>query len=376
MGRMERLDVLPRFRPALDKVRGAVDRADLDPELQRIVELASAAFAMPMAALTLVLAWSQRFRAHVGFPTTLADEGGTPRDVSFCQLVVRDEAVLEVNDATLDERVPQELVRTSGIRSYLGAPVHLGGHVIGALCLIDVVVRTFDEQDRALLTRLAADASRRLEALALLDGATSVAEDREPVVSAVREQRTQLQTLLGTLSQFRVMLADLRAAGGPAEPTLIELESALADGEAAALALRRSVTAVEQAYVEVPHVTVADIISASTVLARQRRPTLAEPRWTRSSVGTFVAVPRPQAIRLLATVLTAVGSAPGGVRLEGQVRVDDHDVVVHVAAPGATRAWLMDQVIALAPHASPRDGLVLRSEPQGLAVVMRAALPE
>lgn len=376
MGRMERRDVLPRFRPALDEVRGAVDRAEVDPELQRIVELASQAFAMPMAALTLVLAWSQRFRAHVGLPASLVDDGGTPRDVSFCQLVVRDQAVLEVNDALLDERVPQELVRTHGIRSYLGAPVYLGGHVIGALCLIDVAVRTFDAQDRSLLIRLAADASRRLEVLSSVGGPLQAVEDWEPVVAAVREQRTQLQTLLGTLSQFRVMLADLRAAGSPAESILGEFESALGDGEAAALALRRSVTAVEQAYVEVPHVTVADIISASTVLARQRRPTLPEPRWTRDSVGTFVAVPRPQAIRLLATVLTAVGSAPGGVRIDGKVRVVDSDVVVHVAAPGASRAWLIDQVIALASHASPRDGLVLRSETHGLEVVMRAAIAE
>jgi GAF domain-containing protein len=110
----------------------ALSRAP-DAELQRIVAEVAEALEMPTALVSLVLTRTQYFRAQVGLPPDLANVAATDRDVSFCQFVVRDEAPLVVEDAKGDPKFPQLLVNEFGVRSYVGAPLHVGGAVVGSL---------------------------------------------------------------------------------------------------------------------------------------------------------------------------------------------------------------------------------------------------
>lgn len=138
---------------------------DIDDELQAIVAAAAKAADAPIALVSLMLKRVQLFRAHVGLPPELALARATDRCVSFCQVVVRDQAPLAITDALDDPRVPQALVDRYGIRAYYGLPLRVGGRVVGTLCVIDVRARAFDDAMRGALDDLAEAAARRLTAL-------------------------------------------------------------------------------------------------------------------------------------------------------------------------------------------------------------------
>lgn len=139
----------------------------LRPErrLQACVERARTLGGAPIAAITLVLQRIQFFRAYSGLPPGLAASRATSRYNSFCALVVQGEEPLIVNDAARDVRVPQELVETLGIASYVGVPVCLGGSALGALCVIDYEPRRFDTSLSRSLALLAEDVAWELTML-------------------------------------------------------------------------------------------------------------------------------------------------------------------------------------------------------------------
>lgn len=115
-----------------------------DDILQSVVQQASDDAHTPIALVSLVMRRVQFFRAQIGLPPDLEQSRATSRQLSFCQFVVEQDQPFIVSDAPTDQRVPQELVRSYGIGSYLGVPLHYGGEVIGSLCVIDVKPRQFD----------------------------------------------------------------------------------------------------------------------------------------------------------------------------------------------------------------------------------------
>ncbi len=151
----DRIDALGNQSRRLRAFRGQVIEDTLDAELQALVRDAARQLEVPIALVSLILDQIQYFRAHHGLPPDLAAVRATSRDTSFCQLVVRDDAPLEVNDAPHDERVPQALVEQYGIRAYLGVPIRIDDEVLGTLCVIDTEPHVFSDADRARLRRLA-----------------------------------------------------------------------------------------------------------------------------------------------------------------------------------------------------------------------------
>ena len=110
---------------------------------------------VPIALISLVDAQRQWFKSNFG----LAGASETPRDVSFCDHAIRDDALLEVPDATRDPRFAQNPYVTGDpdVRFYAGAPIVMpGGERIGTVCVIDRTPRHLDEHQRAMLTHLAA----------------------------------------------------------------------------------------------------------------------------------------------------------------------------------------------------------------------------
>lgn len=132
------------------------------PEFDALVQAAALVCGVPISLVSLVDDHRQWFKANLGLPGVTQ----TPREVAFCSHAIESNAVLEVNDATLDPRFfDNPLVRGDPrIRFYAGAPLQLsGGECIGTLCVIDLVPRQLDAAQRQVLVKLAAVATRLLE---------------------------------------------------------------------------------------------------------------------------------------------------------------------------------------------------------------------
>ncbi|WP_165774707.1 ATP-binding protein [Candidatus Viridilinea mediisalina] len=116
----------------------------------------------PIAAVSLVDHDRQWFKAHVGMT-----EHETPRRVAFCaHTILNPDALLEVNDALEDDRFRRSSLVTEApyIRFYAGAPLNMqDGTTLGALCVVDTVPRSLNEQQRAALAALGRSVANELE---------------------------------------------------------------------------------------------------------------------------------------------------------------------------------------------------------------------
>lgn len=153
-GEEERLAVLAGF--GLEGFPG-------DPELDRITRFAAHLCGTPIATLSLVEPERQRFLAREGISET-----ETPRSTSFCAQTMLGGDILEVLDATQDDRFANFPNVTGGLnlRYYAGAPlISAEGSPLGALCVIDLAPRAepLSDLQREGLQVLAAAVMRRLE---------------------------------------------------------------------------------------------------------------------------------------------------------------------------------------------------------------------
>ena len=106
-----------------------------DEHFERIVELASSIFQVPMSLISLVEKDRQWFLTRKGLAAT-----ETPRTMAFCAHAIADDQVLVVPDARADERFCTNplVMNEPHIRFYAGAPLHSpDGHNLGTLCVID-----------------------------------------------------------------------------------------------------------------------------------------------------------------------------------------------------------------------------------------------
>jgi GAF domain-containing protein len=153
--------------PANEAARVALLRdyqiLDTPPEevFNRIVRLASNLIGTPIALVSLIDETRQWFKAKVGI-----DVDETPRDIAFCSYAILFDDVMEVADATADDRFQDNPLVTgpTSIRFYAGAPLATsGGEKMGTLCVIDTKPRTLTHQEREILRDLAALVSEEME---------------------------------------------------------------------------------------------------------------------------------------------------------------------------------------------------------------------
>ena len=126
---------------------------DSEPAFDRIVGLAMSALSVPMAAVRLLDADRQWFRAECG--SGLCE---TPRADALDRLAIAAPAAFVVEDTAADERFSDNasVANVGGVRFYAGAPVHdPEGHRIGTLCVFDTEPRTFDDRARDMLLAMA-----------------------------------------------------------------------------------------------------------------------------------------------------------------------------------------------------------------------------
>lgn len=129
-GEAERLRVLGTY---------ALDSLENDPELARIASFAAKLCETPIALVSLVEAERQRFLAGEG-----THHRESPRSISFCALAMLQDSVMEIRDATADERFADNPMVTGEphIRFYAGQPLESEeGLPLGTLCVIDTVAR-------------------------------------------------------------------------------------------------------------------------------------------------------------------------------------------------------------------------------------------
>ena len=128
---------------------------DTLPEKQYddIVELASFICDTPIALISLVDKDRQWFKARIGL-----EASETPRNISFCQYAILEKQVLEVSDATVDDKFKSNPLVTGNpnIVFYAGAPLtDPDGFNLGTLCVIDKQRKTLTEKQVSALKTLA-----------------------------------------------------------------------------------------------------------------------------------------------------------------------------------------------------------------------------
>ncbi len=106
-----------------------------EAELDRLAELASLICNTPLAMINLIDKDRQWFKARGGFDTE-----SDPRQHSICQYTILEDKILEIPDATKDERVKNLpiVLAPNGIRFYSGCPLFdPDGYILGTLCVFD-----------------------------------------------------------------------------------------------------------------------------------------------------------------------------------------------------------------------------------------------
>lgn len=135
---------------ALDKL----EILDTEPEerFDRITRIASEAFDVPIALVSLVDRDRQWFKSCIGLNTK-----ETPRDMAFCAHAILKNELLIVPDAFQDPRFADNPLVTDEprVRFYAGCPLQLpDGNLMGTLCLIDTRPRQLDDRQIKLLQDL------------------------------------------------------------------------------------------------------------------------------------------------------------------------------------------------------------------------------
>lgn len=132
-----------------------------EPEFDRITRLASVVCDAPVSLISLLDDRRQWFKSKVGF-------GGNESRLedSICKFVLQSPELLEIPDASLDERCKDiAMVKMEPhIRFYAGAPlITPTGVPIGSLCAVDFKPRELNREQRKMLPLLAREVISLLE---------------------------------------------------------------------------------------------------------------------------------------------------------------------------------------------------------------------
>jgi hypothetical protein len=136
-----------------------------DPVLDGIASAARRMLRAPVALVSLVDHDRQVFACALGLPEPWASRGETPMSHSFCRHAVVRQAPLVVEDARRHPDLRHNAaVEDLGVVAYLGVPlITTDGNVLGTLCVIDHVPRTWSREHVDLVSDLTAAATAHLE---------------------------------------------------------------------------------------------------------------------------------------------------------------------------------------------------------------------
>jgi diguanylate cyclase (GGDEF)-like protein len=171
----------------------ALAEPDRRGEYQALVALAGEL----LGSVTVMLNLVERDRVRVFAASADMPVREIDRREAFCDVTVRNDATLVVDDLTRDPRFAGLPMVTApgGVRFYAGAPIHVvdGAGIrqpIGTLCAIDVAPRTLSADDRRTLAHLVTLAEALIAAHATAQRAVRLArESEEQAAELERKER-------------------------------------------------------------------------------------------------------------------------------------------------------------------------------------------
>jgi diguanylate cyclase (GGDEF)-like protein len=151
-------------RLAALRATGMLDNSR-NPVLDRLTRLVTRLLGVPISLVSLVDDAAQHFPGMHGLGGPVGETRCTPLTHSFCQHVVTNDALLQVNDASLNPLVQDNLAFTElGVIAYAGVPLRTAeGETLGALCAIDMQPVDWTPEQIAILEDLATAAMAEIE---------------------------------------------------------------------------------------------------------------------------------------------------------------------------------------------------------------------
>lgn len=232
----------------------AVDRTgllDSPPEerFDRITRLARELFDVDYALVNLVDDDEVYTKSQPPGPRL----GRSPRDAVFCGETVKQDGILEVDDATEDDRFRDIAAVTEyGIRFYAGFPLRTGdGDAVGTLCLLDGDARALDDTQRHTLEQFGRWAQAEVRQS---EETTAMAAAAEPAPGRTKDTDTDGVRVASLAIPHGVVSGDSsgwQQVGGRVVLTLAdvmgkgEAAGAVADALLAALHARRDMDPVQ-----------------------------------------------------------------------------------------------------------------------------------
>jgi serine phosphatase RsbU (regulator of sigma subunit) len=133
-----------------------------EAQLDNITRVAATLCDAPIALISLVDEHRQWFKSMVGLPPQVTE---TSRETAFCAHAILENGIMEVENASEDERFYDNPMVTGDpkIRFYAGQPLIVGGMPIGTLCVIDSIPRQLSASQRVALEHLGGLAQSLLE---------------------------------------------------------------------------------------------------------------------------------------------------------------------------------------------------------------------
>ncbi len=147
----ERLKALENYR---------ILYSEPEEEFDRLTKLASIICGTPISLLTLIDKEIQWYKSKLGL-----ENDSVPLKYSFCQFAIQDTKLLEIEDATKDERV-KSFPGVTGepfVKFYAGFPIiDPDGFTLGTLCVIDYKPKKLTEDQRNAFKLLTEEAASQI----------------------------------------------------------------------------------------------------------------------------------------------------------------------------------------------------------------------
>jgi hypothetical protein len=187
--------------------------AQQEPVFDELVQLSAQVFSLPISLIALVDADEVAYKANQGLPGLLQQ----PREEAICAIVVSQRTPLVFTNLTQPEQLQRlptmasAAAQAKDLQFYAGAPLNMPiRYLIGTLCVIGNQPRSFGDEERQLLEKLAALVSELITI-------RHVCLTHQKVTSHERWQA--LQTLLTEeVRQIRILVHYLLAQFGTKAP--------------------------------------------------------------------------------------------------------------------------------------------------------------